>query len=91
MGHRFLNGLPRLGRLAFLVFFVLLACDFLSIAVAVGCVRFSLDRFINLVPMNGHITRGGNADPNLLAFNASDSDADVVTDVDLLIDGSSEN
>ena len=62
------------------------------IAVAVCRIdRITLDRFIDLMPMHGHITRGSNADPNLLAFNASDSDADAVTDVDLLVYGSSEN
>jgi hypothetical protein len=91
MGHRFSSGLPRFGRLAFLVFFVLLACWFSLIAVAVGCVCVTLDRFVDLVAMDGHISRGCNADPNLLAFYASDSDADVVADVDLLVYGSSEN
>jgi hypothetical protein len=91
MGHRFSNGLPRFDRLPSLVFFVLLACWFSLIAVAVGRVCITLDCFVDLVAMNGHITRGCNADPNLLAFYASDSDADVVTDVDLLVYGSSEN
>ena len=38
MGHRFLNGLPRFDRLAFLVFVVLLACVFSLIAI--GCNSF---------------------------------------------------
>ena len=92
MGHRLLIGLPILARLAFVVFVVLLACAFSLIAVGIcRIVRITLDRFIDLVAMHWHITRGCNADPNLLAFYASDSDADVVADVDLLVYGSSEN
>ena len=91
MGHRFLNGLPISARLLVSFFVVLLACWFSLIAVAVCIDRITLDRFIDLVSMDGHISRGCNADPNLLAFYASDSDADVVTDVDLLVYGSSEN
>ena len=57
-----------------------------SIAIAVACVRISLDRFVNLVPMHGHISRGYNANPHLVAFDPCDHHADVVTDVDFLID-----
>ena len=92
MGHRFLNGLPILDRLAFVVFFVLLACAFSLIAVGICRVdSVTPDRFIDLVPMNGHISRGSNAKANLVAPDLNHHHADGVTDHDFLIDGAAQN
>jgi hypothetical protein len=56
-----------------------------SIAVAVGCVRITLDRFIDLMPMHRHISRGCNAEANFVAPDINDHHADVVADHDFLI------
>ena len=87
MGHRFLNGLPRLGRLPSLVFVVLLACVFSLIAIAVCIDRVTLDRFVDLMPMHGDISRGCNAEANFAVSDLNHHHADVVADHDFLIYG----
>ena len=58
------------------------------IAVAVCCInRVTLDRFVDLMPMHGHISRGCNAKTNFVAPDLNYHHADVVTDHDFLIDG----
>jgi hypothetical protein len=89
MGHRFSIALPRFGRLSFVIFFLLLACWFSLIAVGICRVdRITLDRFVDLVAMNWHVSRGSNAEANFVTPDLNHHDADVVADHDFLIYGS---
>ena len=58
------------------------------IAIAVCRIdRITLDRFIDLVSMHRHVTRGSNAKANFVAPDLDDHHADVVTYHDFLIYG----
>jgi hypothetical protein len=85
MGHRFSIGLPRLARLAFVVFGVLLACDFSLIAVGICCGFGGFNRFVDFFAMDRDFSRGCNPKANFVAPDINHHYSDVVANDDFFV------